>query len=135
MTVKDYPLMEKRRDEIRTPGGHLIDEVTLDAIETGRIGAEDCRISKTSLLAQAEIAESAGDIHIAENFRRAAELVDVDNEKILAIYNALRPYRSTAEELLEIARELETEYGAVKMAAFVREALTALEKSGKLKRT
>ncbi len=37
------------------------------------------------------------------NFERAAELTAVPDDRILEIYNALRPYRSTKEELLAIA--------------------------------
>ncbi len=40
------------------------------------------------------------------NFCRAAELIAIPDERILAIYNALRPFRLQAE-LLAIADELE----------------------------
>lgn len=39
--------------------------------------------------------------------RRAAELIAIPDERILAIYNALRPFRSSQAELLAIADELE----------------------------
>ena len=39
----DYPLGLKRPDLVSTPGGHALDEVTLDAVRDGRIGAEDLR--------------------------------------------------------------------------------------------
>lgn len=34
------------------------------------------------------------------------------DDRLLEIYNALRPYRSTKAELYEIADELENQYGA-----------------------
>lgn len=44
------------------------------------------------------------------NFERAAELTAVPDDRILEIYNALRPYRSTCAELLAIADDLEHRY-------------------------
>lgn len=58
------------------------------------------------------------------NFERAAELTAVPDDRILEIYNALRPYRSTKEELMAIADDLENRYQAKICAAFVREAAT-----------
>lgn len=49
------------------------------------------------------------------------------------IYNALRPYRSTKEELLAIADDLERRYQAVICAAFVREAAALYLERKKLK--
>jgi propanediol dehydratase small subunit len=66
------------------------------------------------------------------NMRRAAELTRVADERILEIYNALRPYRSTKAELLAIADELENKYGAKINAAFVREATDVYERRGRL---
>jgi len=65
--------------------------------------------------------------------RRAAELTRVGDERILEIYNALRPYRSTKADLLAIAEELENKYGAKICAAFVREACDVYERRGRLK--
>ena len=56
------------------------------------------------------------------NLRRAAELTGVPDEVILEIYTALRPHRSTADELEAWANRLEGEFGAPMNAAFVREA-------------
>ena len=82
---------------------------------------------------QAEIAEGMNRNAIARNLRRAAELISVPDERILEIYNALRPYRSTKEELLNIADELEKVYSAKVNAGLVREAAEVYEKSNKLK--
>jgi propanediol dehydratase small subunit len=57
----------------------------------------------------------------------------VSDERILQIYNALRPYRSTKAELLAIADELEHQYGAKINAEFVREAAAVYEARGRLK--
>jgi propanediol dehydratase small subunit len=56
----------------------------------------------------------------------------VPAETILEIYTALRPHRSTAEELEAWATRLETELSAPLTAAFVREAATAYFERGLL---
>ncbi len=91
-------------------------------MENGKATFEDFRITPEALEMQAQIAESAGRRQIAQNLRRAAELTKVPDERILEIYNLLRPHRSTKEELEGIAEELETKYGAKVCAAFVRES-------------
>jgi propanediol dehydratase small subunit len=57
----------------------------------------------------------------------------IPDDRVLEIYNALRPYRSTRKELLDIAAELETRYQARTCAAHVREAAEVYEKRGRLK--
>lgn len=59
------------------------------------------------LSTEAQIAEQMQRHAVARNFRRAAELIAIPDERILAIYNALRPFRSSQAELLAIADELE----------------------------
>ncbi|MGL4785453.1 MAG: diol dehydratase small subunit, partial [Cetobacterium sp.] len=81
-----------------------------------------------------EVAETAGQPTIKRNFQRASELVKISDERILEIYNALRPNRSSKEELLAIADELENKYGAIVNANFVREAAEIYEKRGKLRK-
>jgi propanediol dehydratase small subunit len=120
--MSEYPLSEKRRERLRTPAGHGFDEITLDAVLTGRIGMQDLRVTEGALQAQAAVARSAGRRQLAENLDRAAELVGVPDEKILRIYNALRPGRATKAELLAVAGELESEHKAPLCAALVREA-------------
>ncbi|HAF4754903.1 TPA: hypothetical protein G9B43_002334 [Salmonella enterica] len=73
------------------------------------------------------------DYPLAMNFERAAELTAVPDDRILEIYNALRPYRSTKEELLAIAADLENRYQAKICAAFVREAAGLYVERKKLK--
>ena len=41
------------------------------------------------------------------NFSRAAEMTKVSDKRLLEMYNALRPYRSSKQELLDIASELD----------------------------
>lgn len=129
----DYPLGKNRRELLNTPSGIHIDDITFENISNGTISADVCRTSSESLLMQAAIAEETGNWHLAENFRRAAELVDIDSDKIISIYNALRPYRSTEQELLAISDELEAEYGAQRTAQFIREAAAVLKLRCRLK--
>lgn len=133
VSVKDYPLGEKKRDILSTPGGINIDEITFDNIRSGKVLGEDCRISRESLLMQAKIARDSGNGHIAANFERAAEMVSIESDRIIEIYNALRPYRSTQAELEEIARELREKYSAPKTADFVDSAAEVMKRRKKLK--
>lgn len=128
----DYPLADKRPELIRTPTGKKIDDITMDRVLEGEAGIEDCRISDRTLEYQAQIAESAGNRQMAANLRRAAELTAFSDERVLEIYEALRPFRSSKEELIAIADELEAK-GAVLNAAFVRQASEVYEKRKKLK--
>jgi len=133
MTYRDYPLSEKSADKLRTPTGKRLDEVTLEALMAGRITPEDVRITPETLEMQAQVAESRGRVRLAANMRRAAEMIAVPDERILQIYNAMRPYRSTKGELYAIANELEAQYGAKVTADLVREAADVGEARGRLK--
>ena len=128
----DYPLSEKRPELIFTPQGKKLSEISMENVLKGNVGVEDCRISPQTLEYQAQIADSARNRQVAENFRRAAELTSFSDEKVLEIYTALRPFRSTKEDLYRIADELEAG-GAVLNAEYVREAAEVYEKRNKLK--
>ena len=128
----DYPLGQKRPDLVSTPSGHSLDEVTLEAVRAGRLGAEDLRATPETLRRQSEIALAAGRRPLAGNLARAAELASVPAESILEIYTALRPHRSSAEELEGWAGRLESEWEAPLTAAFVREASDVYAKRGLL---
>lgn len=130
----DYPLGEKRKEWLKTPTGKTMDDITLENVIEEKIKPEDIRISSETLNLQGRIAEEAGQPTIKKNFERASELVRIADTRILEIYNALRPNRSTKEELLAIAEELENQYGAIVNANFVREAAEVYEKRGKLRR-
>lgn len=125
---RDFPLATHRSDLIRTPTGKSLEQLTLDAVVNGDVTAEDLRITPRTLRLQAEIADAVQRPQLAENMRRAAELTAVPDERILEIYNALRPRASTKQELLEIADELEDRYGARTNAALVREAAEVYER-------
>lgn len=129
---EDYPLAEKRPELVKTPTGKNLEEITMEQVMENKVTVEDCRISGQTLEYQAQIAESAGNPQMADNLRRAAELTAFADERVLRIYSALRPFRSTKEELLQIAAELE-EKGAVRNGAFVRQAAEVYEKRKKLK--
>lgn len=134
VTTHDYPLAEKSTDKLKTPTGKRFNEVTLEAVLNGTVGAQDVRITAETLEMQAQVAESIGRKTLAGNFRRAAELIVVPDQRILEIYNALRPYHSTKQELLAIAEELESKYNAKISAAHVREAAEVGEARGRLKK-
>lgn len=133
MGAEDYPLYKKHPEQIRTNTGKNLDEITLQAIAEGKITAADVRIAPQTLAMQAEIAESVGRPQLAENFRRAQELIAVPDARILEMYNALRPFRSTKSELLDMANELENQYQAVICAHMVREAADVYEKRSRLR--
>lgn len=120
--MPDYPLAEKIPERLRTPTGLAFAEITLEAVLEGRVRMEDLRVTAEALELQAQIAEAAGRRQLAGNLRRAAELVSVPEERILEIYNALRPGRATRSQLLELAADLEARYGAARCAALIREA-------------
>lgn len=133
MTAKEYPLATKIPEGINTPTGKKLNDITLESVMSGEIKPEDIRISKETLEMQAQIAEGMKRYAIARNFRRAGELISVPDERILEIYNALRPFRSTKEELLEISDELEQKYNAKVNAEFIREAAQVYETRKKLR--
>ncbi|MFZ4485725.1 MAG: diol dehydratase small subunit [Candidatus Nanopelagicales bacterium] len=101
--------------------GKPVGEVTLDALRAGDLGADDVRIHPETLVEQARVATANGNPQLAENFLRAAELAGLPDNRVMAIYESLRPRRSTAAQLEGIATELE-ELGAVRNAALIREA-------------
>jgi len=133
LTKADYPLALKKPELVKTNTGKGMNEITLEAVMAGKIQPQDIKISPETLEMQAQIAESAGRAAFARNLRRAAELTAVPDERILEIYNALRPYRSTKKELLDIADELETKYGAKINGAFIREAAEVYEQRNRLR--
>jgi len=130
---RDYPLAEKHPEYISTPTGKNIESITLESVISGEVTSEDCKITEATLQNQADIAESAGRPQMSLNFKRAAELTNIPDNKILKIYNILRPYRSTLAELMATADELERLYHASMNASFIREAAVLYEKKKLLK--
>jgi propanediol dehydratase small subunit len=120
--IADYPLGTQRPDLVRTPGGLGLEELTLDALRSGRLDASEMRATPETLELQAQVALAAGRTQLSANLERAAELTVVPDEVILEVYTALRPHRSTADELEGWADRLERDFQATMTAAFVREA-------------
>ncbi|MFN8456163.1 MAG: diol dehydratase small subunit [Anaerolineae bacterium] len=131
---RDYPMAEKRPELIKTATGKSLADITLDAVTSGAVKAEEIRITPQTLEYQAQIGESINRPQFARNLRRAAELTAVPDKRILEIYNLLRPNRSTKAELLAIADELESKFGAKVCAGFVREAADVYERRGVLRK-
>ena len=134
LSVDDYPLGEKSPELIETPTGRKLDDLTLEKLVNGEIHSKDLKIRPETLYMQAEIAEAANRKAFARNLRRAAELISVEDDKLLDIYNALRPNRSSKQELLDIAKDLEDNYKATINAALVRNAAEVYEKRDILRR-
>ncbi len=133
VTAADYPLGVKMPEAIKTPTGKPYASLSYEKVISGELTSDDMRITPETLEMQAQVAESVGREAFAGNLRRAAELIAVPDERLLQIYNALRPYRSTKQELLDIAAELDG-YKATIAAGLVREAAEVYEKRGRLKK-
>lgn len=131
LTRKDYPLAETQPEAISGPRGKPLSDITLEAVLDGSVTMEDLRITPAALRAQAEIARDAGRPTLAQNFERAAELVDVPQDVIMQVYELLRPGRAkTRQQLLDAAEVLRNQYGAARMAGFVEEAAETYEARG-----
>jgi len=117
-----YPLGEHEREWLTSRKGKPLSGLTLERVRQGEIGGNDLSIHPDTLRAQAKIAEEAGFAQLAANLRRAAELANIPDQKVLSIYEALRPYRVTYEQLLALADELERDYDARENARLLREA-------------
>ena len=80
--------------------------LTVEAVRAGEIGVADLRIHPGTLERQAAVAEEHGNPQLAENLRRAAELTQLPDDEVLAVYEALRPGRSTPAQLTALAASL-----------------------------
>jgi propanediol dehydratase small subunit len=129
---KDYPLGSRRPELVRTPSGVAVSRLTLEALRSGRLAAGDMRATPETLRRQADVARASGRLQLADNLSRAAELTAVPDEVVLAVYTALRPRRSTAEELEAWAVRLERDYGAAAVATLVRDASATYRARGLL---
>ncbi|MDW5596151.1 diol dehydratase small subunit [Conexibacter stalactiti] len=128
VTAADYPLSGRRPELLRTPSGKTLDDITLEAVLDKTVTDDDLRITPETLELQAQIAEQTERPQMAENLRRAGELTRVPDERLLEIYNSLRPGASSKEQLLSIAEELEGQFQAPVNAALVREAADVYER-------
>lgn len=122
-----YPLIEKHPELIKSKTGKSLADITLESVTNDMLTIDDLSISKETLILQAKVAIDNGREQLAENFVRASELINVPDDVILKIYNQLRPYRATKEELLATADVLEKTYQAPICANFIRETLAVYE--------
>lgn len=130
-TRADYPLAETQPEAVIGKRGKRLSEITLDAVLSGAVGMEDLRITPQALAAQAEIARDAGRPTLAQNFERAAELVEVPQDFIMQVYELLRPGRAKSkQELLEAATTMRETYKAERIARFIEEAAETYEARG-----
>ena len=120
--MPDYPLAEKAPERLKTPSGLAFQDITLEAVLAGEVEMRDLRVTSEALELQAQVADEAGRPQLAENLRRAAELVDVPEDRILEVYKALRPGRGSRQAIFELADDLENRWQAKRCAALVREA-------------
>lgn len=117
---------------ITAHSGRNVSEVTVEAARSGDLTLDDIRISRETLVAQAEAAERTGSEQLGLNLRRAAELTALSSDDMLAAYEALRPGRSTFSELEALAQRLAAQE-AHTCAQLVREAAAAYRRRGLLR--
>jgi propanediol dehydratase small subunit len=128
-----YPLGESASQVLQAASGRALQDITLEALLKAELSTEDLRIRSETLHAQAAIARQAGYDRLAINLTRAAELAQVPNAELLAMYEALRPGRSTYAALLDLAGRLESAYSATFTGQFVREAAEVYRRRGLLR--
>lgn len=115
--------------ETRALSGKPVENLTVEAVRAGEVGVADLRIHPDTLERQAVVAEEHANPQLAENLRRAAELTRIADNEVLAIYEALRPGRSTPAELTALAASL-AERGLPSCAALVTEAADVYARRG-----
>jgi propanediol dehydratase small subunit len=116
----------------RAFSGRDSEELTLDRLAREELEVDDVRIHPETLERQATVAEQHANPQLAANFRRAAELALMPESEVLALYEALRPHRATADELEALATDLEA-VPAPLCAALVREAAGVYARRGLLR--
>jgi propanediol dehydratase small subunit len=114
---------------VRALSGKPVDKLTVEAVRSGEVGLADLRIHPETLERQAVVAERHGNPQLAENLRRAAELTGLPDDEVLAVYEALRPGRSTPAELTELAASLAGR-GLPRCAALLAEAAEVYARRG-----
>ncbi len=115
--------------EVRALSGRPVTELTLEAVRRGEVGLPDLRIHHETLERQAAVAAAHGNPQLAENLRRAAELTRLTDAEVLAIYDALRPGRSSPQTLTDLAAGL-AEGGLPRCAALLTEAAEVYARRG-----
>ena len=113
----------------RALSGRPVAEITLEAVRAGEVGLADLRMHPDTLEHQADVAQRHGNPQLAANLRRAAELTALPDEEVMAIYEALRPGRSSAAELTDLAASLDAR-GLPRCAALIAEAAAVYARRG-----
>jgi propanediol dehydratase small subunit len=108
------------------------EKFTVQNAVDGKLRLSDLRMDPAALAHQAAVAESGGNPQLAENFLRAAELATMDDEEVMALYEALRPHRSSAEQLEALRASLEGR-GAMRCAELVGQAAVVYARRGLLR--
>ena len=114
---------------VRALSGRPVSGLTLDAVRAGELSQADLRIAPETLERQAVIAQAHGNPQLAANLRRAAELAILPDDEVLAIYEAMRPGRSTVAELTALASSLASR-GLPLNGALVAEAAEVYARRG-----
>jgi propanediol dehydratase small subunit len=114
---------------IRALSGKAVDQLTVEAVRAGEIDVADLRIHPETLERQAAVAQEHGNPQLAENLRRAAELTRLPDDEVLAVYEALRPGRSTPAQLTALAASLAAR-GLPLCAALLTEAADVYARRG-----
>jgi propanediol dehydratase small subunit len=114
---------------VRALSGRAVEGLTVEAVRAGEIGLADLRIHPETLERQAVVAAEHGNPQLADNLRRAAELTQLPDEEVLAIYEALRPGRSSAAQLTALAGSL-ADRGLPRCSALVAEAAEVYVRRG-----
>ena len=109
------------------------DDISIEDVRRGNITLDDIRIHPDTLEHQAQVSQSHDNPQLAANFRRAAELTHFTDEEVLQLYEALRPNRSTVQELKTIAQDL-TARGAKNNAELFAQAAEVYERRGLAKK-
>lgn len=131
LTINDYPLAENRDDLVRSQNGKTLDELKLSALEKGDVVMADLRITARALEMQGDIARTSNRTKLADNFDRAAELVDIPQDYLMEVYELLRPGRAENKDaLMDAADNLRKTYSATRMAQFIEEAADVYEQRG-----
>ncbi len=117
---------------MRAFSGRDATELTVDQLARDEISPDDVRIHPDTLEHQAQVAEAHHNPQLAANLRRAGELALLDEAEVLALYESLRPGRSTAQDLADVAARLDG-VPAPLCAVLVREAAEVHARRGLLR--
>ena len=75
--IADYPLGTQRPDLVRTPGGLALEELTLDALRSGRLDSSEMRATAETLELQAQVARAAVRKMIDRGYGRVVNVASI----------------------------------------------------------